>query len=73
MLKNSMRQGMIFAIAALLLFCTLPSFALGLTATGLEAESVSRSWETSAFFVRMKELTGIAVEAQEETDPTKWQ
>ena len=73
MLKNSMRQGMIFAIAALLLFCTLPSFALGLTATGLEAESVSRSWETSAFFVRMKELTGIAVEAKEETDPTKWQ
>ncbi len=68
-----MRRWSLIVITTVLFCCSLPSFALGLTAVGLETESVSRSWENSVFFERMEELTGIAVEAKEETDKAKWQ
>ena len=50
------------ALTALsLCLCAAPSLAL--TLTGLETETVTREWETNAFFVRMQALTGVDVQA----------
>lgn len=54
----------IAVIVMTLTLCLACSGALALSVTGLETESVTREWETSSFFTRMQELTGIAVEAR---------
>ena len=51
------------AAALCALLCLLAPGALALEITGLETETVTREWETSLFFSRMEELTGIAVQA----------
>ena len=52
------------AAALCALLCLLAPGALALEITGLETETVTREWETSLFFTRMEELTGIAVQAR---------
>ena len=47
-------------IAALALVMTTAT-ASALTMTGYDADSSTRAWETSRFFARMEEMTGVAV------------
>lgn len=61
------------AILCAALLCMHVSFALALELTGLETESVPRDWETSAFFTRMQELTGIAVHARAITEKADYE
>ena len=59
-----------FALAAS--FC-LPACAAGAaTLTGLETESVERSWEDSLFFSRMEALTGVHMDAHGVTDEKEY-
>lgn len=51
------------ALVLMLVGMLLAQSALALTVTGLETESVGRSWETNLFFRRMEALTGVAVQA----------
>ena len=53
----------IAAVLALLLCLTAQS-AFALEMTGRETESVTREWESSAFFPRMEALTGVHVDAK---------
>ena len=53
----------IAAVLALLLCLTVQG-AFALEMTGLETESVTREWESSAFFTRMEALTGVHVDAK---------
>ena len=53
----------IAAVLALLL-CLTAQGAFALEMTGLETESVTREWESSAFFTRMEALTGVHVDAK---------
>ena len=50
-------------LAALLMLLTAAS-ASALTVTGYDADTSGRAWETSKFFARMEEMTGVAVQAQ---------
>jgi len=56
------------AILLAMTLCLCAVCAQALTMTGLETESVSRDWATHRFFSRMEALTGVAVEAQCETE-----
>jgi len=51
------------ALVLMLVGMLLAQSALALTVTGMEMESVGRSWETSLFFQRMEALTGVPVQA----------
>lgn len=51
------------ALVLMLVCMMLAQSALALTVTGLETESVGRSWENNLFFSRMEALTGVAVQA----------
>lgn len=51
------------ALVLMLVCMMLAQSALALTVTGLEADSIGRSWETSLFFQRMQALTGVSVQA----------
>ena len=42
------------------------------TLTGLETETVDRSWENSLFFRRMETLTGVSMDAHAVTDETQY-
>lgn len=42
------------------------------TLTGLETETVERSWESSLFFPRMEALTGVSMEAHAVSDETQY-
>ena len=42
------------------------------TLTGLETETVERSWENSLFFPRMEALTGVSMEAHAVSDETQY-
>lgn len=55
-----MKRFMGVLLALCLLFCTMAA-AEPLAAAGYETESVTRNWETNAFFSRMTALTGIEV------------
>jgi len=61
---NTMRKTLILT----LLLCMLSSCAHALTMTGLETDTVDRTWEDHAFFARMEALTGVAVQAHGESD-----
>ena len=54
-------------IAALLL-CLLSPCAQAITMTGLETDTIERTWEGHAFFDRMEKLTGVEVQAYGEKD-----
>ena len=64
-----MKRIMMIALA----LCLVAGTAQALTMTGLETETLGRSWEDSAFFPRMEALTGIAVEAHAESESAKYQ
>ena len=64
-----MKRIMMIALA----LCLVAGTAQALTMTGLETETLGRSWEDSAFFPRMEALTGIAVEAHGESESAKYQ
>ena len=64
-----MKRIMMIALA----LCLAAGTAQALTMTGLETETLGRSWEDSAFFPRMEALTGIAVEAHAESESAKYQ
>ena len=64
-----MKRIMMIALA----LCLVAGTARAMTMTGLETETLGRSWEDSAFFPRMEALTGIAVEAHGESDSAKYQ
>ncbi|MGN0996424.1 MAG: hypothetical protein ACI4PG_05920 [Candidatus Ventricola sp.] len=64
-----MKRIMMIALA----LCLVAGTARALTMTGLETETLGRSWEDSAFFPRMEALTGIAVEAHAESESAKYQ
>lgn len=66
-----MKKWIAVCLAALL--CVQASFALALELTGLETETITRDWETSAFFARMQELTGIETHARAVTDEKDYQ
>lgn len=55
-----------FALAAS--FCLPACTAGAATLTGLETETVGRSWADSLFFPRMEALTGIHMDASGVTD-----
>lgn len=61
------------AVCCAALLCMQAPFALALELTGLETETVTRDWETSAFFTRMQELTGIETHARAITDEEEYQ
>lgn len=42
------------------------------TLTGLETETVERSWESSLFFPRMEALTGVSMDAHAVSDETQY-
>lgn len=61
-------------LAALVLALSMAGVsAQALTATGLENEVVNRMWETSLFFTRMTELTGIEVTGSGVSDTQSYQ
>lgn len=51
-----------------MMLCLLSPCALALTMTGLETDTVERTWEGHVFFERMEALTGVDVSAHGETD-----
>lgn len=61
------------AMMMALFMCLSAAGAQALTVTGLETETVSRSWETSLFFSRMQALTGVEVQARGVTDEKEYQ
>lgn len=61
-----MRKFAAAALAAAL--CLSSASAQALTVTGLETETVDRQWETSLFFERMQQITGVAVQAHGVSD-----
>ena len=50
----------------------LAGAASAATLTGLETETVERSWESSLFFPRMEALTGVSMEAHAVSDETQY-
>jgi len=64
------KTAVLFAALMLTLFAVS---AQALTMTGLEIETVAREWESSLFFARMEELTGVAVEPHAVTDEKEYQ
>lgn len=61
------------ALLVALVMAFLAANACALTMTGLETESVSRDWAENAFFDRMEEVTGIAVEPTAVYDEAEYQ
>lgn len=60
------------ALVLMLIGLMLVQSALALTVTGMETESLGREWESSLFFSRMQELTGVAVEAHGVTEEEEY-
>ena len=50
----------------------LAGAASAATLTGLETETVERSWENSLFFPRMEALTGVSMDAHAVSDETQY-
>ena len=57
-----MKMKKVAALLAALMLVWAAATASALTVTGYDGDSSARTWETSKFFARMEEMTGVAVE-----------
>ena len=67
-----MKMKRIAALLAALMLVLAASAASALTVTGYDADTSGRVWETSKFFVRMEEMTGVAAQAHAVTEQKEY-
>ena len=63
-----MNMKRVAALIAALVLVMAAATASALTVTGYDSDSSTRTWETSLFFARMEEMTGVAVTAHAVTE-----
>ena len=67
-----MKMKRTIALLAALMLVMAASAASALTVTGYDADTSGRVWETSKFFARMEELTGVAAQAHAVTEQKEY-